>query len=389
MSKTMSGVLVIADISGYTMFLSESELEHAQAILQALLEILIKNTKLPLIISRMEGDAVISYASQDSILQGQSMLEMVEGCYMAFKRAIDLMVINTTCNCNACKNIQKLDLKFFIHFGTFGLQPLPAYTELIGNDVNLIHRLTKNHVLEKTGLKAYTLLTRPAVEVFNLQAAAQEMISLTESYEHIGAVDVFVQDMATVWERERDRSRLTVAPEEAFLILDFEFPVIPVHLWDYVTKPEYFAIMTGADWAETKNWRAGRVGAGSVYQCAHGDSLHQMTIVDWQPFNTLTLLDNVFDRVPILSTYRIEPASQGSRLMLFYGRAQGGNPILRFLVETLIKGFFSRMKRGWAQVLRKRMQQDLADGIRPSSDGLEIDLDAIRNSIRAELAKGE
>lgn len=387
MSTTMSGVLVIADISGYTMFLSESELEHAQAILQSLLEILIKNTKLPLIISRMEGDAVISYASKSSFLQSQSMLEMVEGCYVAFKRAIDLMVINTTCQCNACKNIQKLDLKFFIHFGTFGLQPLPAYTELIGNDVNLIHRLTKNHVLEKTGLKAYTLLTRPAIEAFNFQAAAQEMIPLTESYEHIGAVDVFVYDMAAVWERERDRSRLTVSPEEAFLILDFEFPVIPVHLWEYITKPEYFAIMTGADWGKVKNLHAGRVGAGSIYQCAHGDSLHQMTIVDWQPFDALTIHDNVFGGVSVRSTYRFEPAGQSSRLKLIYGRAEGGNPIMRFLVEAVIKGFFSRMKRRWAQDLRQRMQQDLADGIRPSFDGVEIDLDAIRNSIRAELTK--
>ena len=169
MSDTVIGYLVIADISGYTMFLSESELEHAQAILQSLLEIMIRNTHLPLIISRLEGDAVISYTPQASILQSQTMLEMVEGCYVAFKRALELMAINTTCTCNACKNMRKLDLKFFLHYGTFGLQPLPAYTELIGNDVNLIHRLTKNHVFERTGFNAYALLTRAAVEALELQ----------------------------------------------------------------------------------------------------------------------------------------------------------------------------------------------------------------------------
>ncbi len=42
MSDTINGYIVIADISGYTMFLSESELEHAQAILQSLLEIMIQ-----------------------------------------------------------------------------------------------------------------------------------------------------------------------------------------------------------------------------------------------------------------------------------------------------------------------------------------------------------
>lgn len=39
MSKTQSGTLLIADITGYTFFLSESELEHAQEILESLVVI--------------------------------------------------------------------------------------------------------------------------------------------------------------------------------------------------------------------------------------------------------------------------------------------------------------------------------------------------------------
>ena len=38
MPKTNQGYLLIADITGYTRFLSESELEHAQDTLTALLE---------------------------------------------------------------------------------------------------------------------------------------------------------------------------------------------------------------------------------------------------------------------------------------------------------------------------------------------------------------
>ena len=36
MTTTQSGLLLIADISGYTMFLSASELDHAQEILSTL-----------------------------------------------------------------------------------------------------------------------------------------------------------------------------------------------------------------------------------------------------------------------------------------------------------------------------------------------------------------
>ena len=164
MKQVQQGIIHIADISGYTAFLNESELEHAQESLQSLIEVLIENTKLPLVISRLEGDAVISYAVDGSFLQGASVLEMIESSYITFRKALDLMVVNTTCTCNACRNIPNLDLKFFIHHGSFALQQLPAYTELVGSDVNTAHRLTKNHVREGTGFNAYALFTRAAIE---------------------------------------------------------------------------------------------------------------------------------------------------------------------------------------------------------------------------------
>ena len=45
MSKTYEGYLLIADITGYTRYLSASELEHAQETLTALLELLVENTR--------------------------------------------------------------------------------------------------------------------------------------------------------------------------------------------------------------------------------------------------------------------------------------------------------------------------------------------------------
>jgi hypothetical protein len=44
MKQVEKGIIQIADISGYTAFLNESELEHAQDTLQSLLEVLIENT---------------------------------------------------------------------------------------------------------------------------------------------------------------------------------------------------------------------------------------------------------------------------------------------------------------------------------------------------------
>src|SRR3972149_1461425 len=99
------GYLVISDISGYSRYIKESELEHARDSLAALLQLLIDHTRSPFAIAKLEGDAVFSYAPSNAFLQGQSLLEMMEGTYIAFRRALQLMIINTTCPCNACRNL--------------------------------------------------------------------------------------------------------------------------------------------------------------------------------------------------------------------------------------------------------------------------------------------
>ena len=61
---TQQGYLIISDITGYSKFVHESELEHARDSLAALLNILIDHTQSPLVISKLEGDAVFSYATE-------------------------------------------------------------------------------------------------------------------------------------------------------------------------------------------------------------------------------------------------------------------------------------------------------------------------------------
>ena len=82
-----NGYLVIADIPGYTTFLSGTELEHAQDSLRSLLELLVDHTKEPLRIFQLEGDAVISFALDQSFIRRQTLLENLEMTYVAFQKA--------------------------------------------------------------------------------------------------------------------------------------------------------------------------------------------------------------------------------------------------------------------------------------------------------------
>ena len=55
------GLLFIPDISGFTRFVNETEIEHSRLIIQELLEILINANQIGLEVSEIEGDAILFY----------------------------------------------------------------------------------------------------------------------------------------------------------------------------------------------------------------------------------------------------------------------------------------------------------------------------------------
>jgi hypothetical protein len=68
---TQTGYLVISDISGYSKFLHESELDHARESLEDLLNLLVGEMRSPLRIVELEGDAVFSYAPADEVTSAE------------------------------------------------------------------------------------------------------------------------------------------------------------------------------------------------------------------------------------------------------------------------------------------------------------------------------
>ena len=156
------GYFVISDISGYTDFMNQSELDHASEIISSSLENIVARIDTPLKVSNFQGDAVLMYAPEERVQSPQSLLRQVETIYFEFRRHIEKMRYNTNCACKACRNMQGLDLKLFIHHGDYAIQVLADREELVGPDVILTHRLMKNDVVEKTGITAYAMFTEAA-----------------------------------------------------------------------------------------------------------------------------------------------------------------------------------------------------------------------------------
>ena len=290
MSGEQQAFLCVADITGYTGYLNDSELEHAQGTLTDLLELLVDRAGPPMRISKLEGDAVFSYAFEDAFTDGRTFLDLVEGTYVEFRRAIDSMVLNNTCQCNACANVSSLDLKFVIHYGSFIVQRIEKYDELLGPDVNLVHRLLKNTVTDRLGLRAYCMYTQPAWERLGLH----EVTSLAEHDEDIpdfGLVTTYVQDLGEVYHLT-DRPDITLDDSQLILTQEADVPMSPAVVWDYYSSPVFRNILIGAEKVEITDRVGGRVGVGTVYQCYHGSRVTPQKILQWEPFTKVVTEDS-------------------------------------------------------------------------------------------------
>jgi len=334
-----SAFFFIADISGYTRYLTESELEHAQGILTTLLELLVEHTRPPLVVSELEGDAVFSYGRADNFLLGQTFVEKIERTYIAFRRAIESMVLNNSCKCRACANIGNLDLKFFVHYGTASLQRVGEHEKLVGSDVIVVHRLLKNHVIEQTGIRAYCLYTDAAVQQLGLGELLSGFTEHSETYEHLGEVKVWVQDMHPVWEHERNTHTIEIAPGQVALRLVTEIALPPEVVWDYMSRPEFLQTLYAAAQPVTVKGPTGRVGSGHVYQCYHGDHLLPITIMEWRPLQRL--LTHGLMPIPIPNTYALvdcslEPTAAGTRLTQVFTKATSGPWLGRQMISLML-----------------------------------------------------
>ena len=358
---TQQGYILIADITGYTQYLNESELDHAQKTLTALLTLLIRQTRPPLTISRLAGDAVISYGLRDNFFQGQTFIELIEDTYVAFRGAIDMMVMNTTCACNACRNIGRLDLKFFVHFGSFGLQKLDQHSELVGSDVNLIHRLLKNRVAEATGLRAYALFTDAAVTALGIEDIRSTLVAHTERYEHLGEVSVWVQDMHPVWLEKKEALDIHVPPGDILFVVETEIALPQELVWDYLASVDFRKTLMGSDSQVIDKRKAGRVSIGSAYICYHGEKINIQTIVLWKPFDHMITHDLVaaipFPNTSVVVDYRLEKTEAGTRFLHGYGKAVAGSGLAKLLVRIVMP----TMKKGAQQridAFRDAVEQD-------------------------------
>ena len=327
------GYFVIADISGYTSFVAKTELEHSHEILTELLELLVDRFTPLMVISKLEGDAVFAYAAESAFARGDSLLEFMESIYVAFRDRQLSMRLKTTCTCAACQNIPTLDLKFIAHHGDFIIQSIGKARELVGSDVNLIHRLGKNHVSEATGWRAYMMLTERCLDHLHLKL--EDTHVQMEEYEYLGEIKTYNIDLRKRYQEITDARRIVVEEEDADMVIHVDFSTPPAVTWEWMMDPNKRNRWGGdVTWSATERPK-GRAGKGAVNHCAHGKGVSVETILDWRPFEYSTAESYDNGKKSLSKTTRLEPLTNGGTRMR--ETAQMHMPLPRFVRRILAR----------------------------------------------------
>ena len=267
--KPESACLLIADISGYTGYLAGVELDHAQDILADLMDTIVGALRPPFHLSKLEGDAAFVYlASSD--LDGSLLQDIVEATYFTFRRRLRDIKQASVCECDACRQIPSLDLKFVAHFGQIAKQAMSGQEELIGRDVILIHRLLKNNVEAVLGERPYVLYTDALTQRAGIDPQAQGLIAHRESFDIIGEVRCWLRDLDAAWKAEQERSRMEVSPSDAIATFTIDVAAARPTTWEFLTMPGHRAIWTAGSTGVEENAVNGRRGPGTITHCMHG-----------------------------------------------------------------------------------------------------------------------
>ena len=338
--------LLIADISGYTEYLSGVEIDHAQDILADLIGTVVTSLRPSFRLAKLEGDAAFCFAPADKI-DGSLILDTIEHCYFSFRRRRRDVRQATSCECNACTRIPDLNLKFVAHHGTVLRQKVAGREELFGSDVIVVHRLLKNDIVARLGIAAYALVTDALVREMGIDPGPLGMKRHVESYEHIGPVEAWVHDLEARWQEEDARKRVYLGPADAFVQDTTKVPAPPQVVWEYLTTPGgrmRWQGNLGVTAVEQKPGRGGRRGVGTVNHCMHGPEASIEEILDWRPFDYLTDRSTMPGGAQFLSTFELEPTPDGTLVHARFGRPTKIKG--REMLEQLRVGFEQALEIG-------------------------------------------
>ena len=181
-----NATILIPDISGFTEFMTTTELTHSTHAINILIDAILNAIGEEYEVSEIEGDAVLLIKKGVA----PSKKEIIDSClriFNAFHFQRKWMQQHTVCPCGACQGIINLTLKFVAHHGPLAEIKVGRFVKQSGPEMIVAHRLLKNSINNNEYLLMTEKLLQQATDI--AEPVEMEWASSYEEYSSIGKVD--------------------------------------------------------------------------------------------------------------------------------------------------------------------------------------------------------
>ena len=191
-----SGILLLADISGYTKFLTRTAIEHATWIVTNLFSSMLDVKPKELEVLEIEGDAIFCWLPSDFRRKDWTVVnDLISRQHRRFVATqnwfLNVDKCETSCGCPACTGVRSLKIKFILHSGRVGFYRIANFKQIAGLDVIIAHRLLKNSV----PTDEYQLISADLLTHLGLAENAPGWIKNHDTYPVIGTVPYYYREL--------------------------------------------------------------------------------------------------------------------------------------------------------------------------------------------------
>ena len=213
--------ILIPDISGFTEFMTNTELSHGSHVINMLIQAMLKAVDDEYEISEIEGDAIVLIKKGPA----PALKEIQDSClriFNAFHYQRKWMQMHAICPCAACLCAEKLTLKFIVHHGPLTEIKVGRFVKQSGAEMIVAHRLLKNSI----GKNEYLLITEKLLQQTHDSKEKFEMEwnSSSDEYPSIGKIDY----RFALLNEERNKVTGPPMPDSNYRTDDTPYMEIPV-----------------------------------------------------------------------------------------------------------------------------------------------------------------
>lgn len=325
--------ILIPDISGYTRFLTKTELSHSTHIVNELLQVVADTVLKRFILAEIEGDALLTYAK--GRVAREEIEQICRDAFLNFHYFLKVIERDSVCRCGACLGTSQLSIKFIVHYGYFDEIKIAQLTKLSGPDMIIAHRLLKNNVPGNE----YILATNEYLESDEQASSPLQWTSGQDDYSVIGKVDYQYASLEHLHtqvnspESNEDLAKLFGLAQSFELNIDAPLPLVHQVLTDNTQKANFVQGLNKVEFDSSIN----RVGSSHICEF-DGDSFDIQTLQNVTDQNDITFIEQVRSMQTghtLLAYYELKKVNEEETLLIYRALTGDRKPLPEPMVDMV------------------------------------------------------